>query len=283
MMTMLFVQLLLNLALLMVVMLVLWRVAVHIRDVSFIDAVWAWGMVGLVWVSVAQAGGLDRLSPHAIILALLTSLWGGRLGTHLLRRWRRLGADPRYERILGGAMERNGWSFATASLLIVFLLQGPLLWFVSLPAQAGILWGGLSLTANVLPLSTLAFVGVALALFGIAFETIGDAQLEAFRADPANKGQVMDKGLWRYTRHPNYFGDACAWWGIWLVTFASSDGWGWPVGWLTLPAPILLTWMLMKWSGAPILEKGLAKTRPGYADYVARTSGFIPWRPLKDG
>jgi steroid 5-alpha reductase family enzyme len=275
------IQLLLNLALLMLAMLVLWRVAVHIRDVSFIDAVWAWGMVALAWVSVGQAGGLGNLSATALTLALLTSLWGGRLGTHLFQRWRRLGADPRYERILGGAMERNGWSFGTASLLIVFLLQGPLLWFVSLPAQAGILWGGLSLMAHTMPLTLLSFIGIALALFGIAFETIGDAQLEAFRADPANKGQVMDKGLWRYTRHPNYFGDACAWWGIWLVAASGGGAWGWPVGILTLPAPILLTWMLMKWSGAPILEKSLGKSKPGYADYIRRTSGFIPWPPAK--
>lgn len=272
----LLVQLLLNLALLMLVLLILWRVAVHIRDVSFIDAVWAWGMVGLTWVSVWQAGGFDRLSAHGFAIALLTSLWGGRLGTHLFRRWRKLGRDPRYERIVGGAMERKGWSFAVASLLIVFLLQGPLLWFVLLPAQVGIMQGGIDLAAQNAPLGTLSFAGIALALFGIAFETIGDAQLDAFRADPANKGQVMDKGLWRYTRHPNYFGDACAWWGIWLV---ATSGGAW--GFWTILSPVLLTWMLMRWSGAPILEKGLSKTRPGYADYIRRTSGFVPWWPAK--
>jgi steroid 5-alpha reductase family enzyme len=275
--TLLLVQLALNLALLMLAMLVLWRVAVHIGDVSFIDAVWAWGMVGLAWVSVWQSGGFERLSAHGLAIALLTSLWGGRLGTHLFRRWRRLGRDPRYDRILGGAMERKGWSFAIASLLIVFLLQGPLLWFVSLPAQVGILQGGIDLAAQTAPLSAMSLTGIVLALFGIGFETIGDAQLNAFRTNPANKGQVMDKGLWRYTRHPNYFGDACAWWGIWLVA-AAGGGWGF---W-TILSPILLTWMLVKWSGAPILEKSLGKSKPGYADYIARTSGFVPWPPRKD-
>jgi steroid 5-alpha reductase family enzyme len=264
----------LNLALLMAALLLLWQVAVRIRDVSFIDAVWAYGMVGLALFTAARTG-FAALPPAGWALLALTALWGVRLGTHLLLRWRRLGRDPRYDRILGRAMEKNGWSFALASLLIVFLLQGPLLWFVSLPAQLGIMASANHSGGG--GLGALAIAGVILALTGIAFETIGDAQLESFRKDPANKGQVMDQGLWRYTRHPNYFGDACAWWGIWLV--AASVG----AGLYTIASPLLLTWMLMKWSGAPILEKGLAKSRPGYADYIARTSGFVPWPPHRRG
>ena len=261
------VDLLINLAVLMVAMVALWGVSVAIKDVSFIDAVWAYGMVALALFTAWRMTGQGDLSPTGWLLAGLTTLWGLRLGTHLLLRWRRLGRDPRYDRILGGAMEKNGWSFAFTSLVIVFLLQGPLLWFVSLPAQVGIF---ASAGQGIAPL---AWLGAALALTGIAFETIGDAQLEAFRKDPANKGQVMDKGLWRTTRHPNYFGDALTWWGIWLVSASTGSGlW-------TIASPILLTWMLNKWSGAPILEKGLKKTRPGYADYVARTSGFVPWWP----
>jgi steroid 5-alpha reductase family enzyme len=262
-------DLLINLALLMAAMVALWGVSVAIKDVSFIDAVWAYGMVALALFSAWRVGVPGDLSATGWLLAGLTTLWGLRLGTHLLLRWRRLGRDPRYDRILGGAMEKNGWSFAFASLVIVFLLQGPLLWFVSLPAQVGIF---ASAGQGIAPL---AWAGAALALTGIAFETIGDAQLEAFRKDPANKGQVMDKGLWHYTRHPNYFGDALTWWGIWLVSASTGAG-----AW-TIASPILLTWMLNKWSGAPILEKGLKKTRPGYADYVARTSGFVPWPPRK--
>lgn len=266
------VDLLINLAVLMAAMVALWGVSVAIRDVSFIDAVWAYAMVALAWFSawrIWPGAGEGGPQPLGWLLLLLTTLWGLRLGTHLLLRWRRLGRDPRYERILGGAMEKNGWSFAFASLVIIFLLQGPLLWFVSLPAQAGILADA---DRGIGPL---AWAGAVLALAGVAFETIGDAQLEAFRKDPASKGQVMDKGLWCTTRHPNYFGDACAWWGIWLVS--ASTG----VGLWTILSPILLTWMLMKWSGVPILEKGLNKTRPGYADYVVRTSGFVPWWPKR--
>ncbi len=262
--------LLANLGAVMALLMLLWLVAVAIRDVSFIDGVWAYGMVAVAVLTAARTG-FGNLSPGAMAVFALTALWGLRLGTHLLLRWRRLGRDPRYERILGGAMDKKGWSFALASLLLVFALQGPLLWLVSLPAQVGII------TADVGPLPPLAWAGIALALTGIAFESIGDAQLDAFRKDPANKGQVMDRGLWRYTPHPNYFGDACTWWGIWLTATLVGGAW-----W-TIICPALLTWMLMQWSGAPILEKGLNKTRPGYAAYVARTSGFIPWRPRRDG
>lgn len=267
---MLFELLALNLGVTVVVMLMLWRVSVAIRDVSFIDAVWAYAMVGLAWLSLALMwgngpGSLNGM--HGRVAAVLVTLWGVRLGTHLLLRWRRLGRDPRYERILGNAMDKRGWSFARASLTIVFLLQGPLLWFVSLPAQVAIFAG------NHGGLGPLAVVGVIVALTGIVFETVGDAQLEAFRKDPSKRGKVLDTGLWRYTRHPNYFGDACTWWGIWLVSAGTGIG-----AWTVL-SPILMTWMLMKWSGAPLLERGLKKSRPGYADYVARTSGFFPMPP----
>lgn len=259
--------LVINLGVAILGMLLLWMVAVRIRDVSFIDAVWAYGMVGLAWFSVARAGGPAALGAHGIALVALTTLWGVRLGTHLILRWRRLGRDPRYDRILGGAMERKGWSFATAALIMVFLMQGPLLWWVSLPAQAGILERPMA------PLNVLGWLGVALALAGILFETVGDAQLEAFRKDPANAGQVMDRGLWRYTRHPNYFGDALTWWGIYLVA-ADSGTAAW-----TILSPVFLTWTLMKWSGAALLERGLKKSRPGYDEYIRRTSGFFPLPP----
>ena len=265
------VPLSLNLGAIMLVMIALWLVAVRIRDVSFIDAVWAYGMVALAWLSAWRSG--YALPPAGWAILGLATAWGLRLGTHLLLRWRRLGKDPRYDRIIGGAMQKNGWSFATASLLIVFLLQGPLLWFVCLPAQLGVLASPNTSSGG--GLGGIAVLGIIVSLVGIAFETVGDAQLESFRKNPSTTGQVMDRGLWRYTRHPNYFGDACAWWGIWLV--AASVG----AGVYTIAAPILLTWMLNKWSGAPILEKGLTKTRPGYADYIVRTSGFVPWPPKR--
>ncbi|MFZ4690656.1 MAG: DUF1295 domain-containing protein [Polymorphobacter sp.] len=255
-----------NLGAIMLAMLLLWRVSVALKDASFIDAVWAYGMVGLALLSAAQLPGGPR-GPHGWALLMLVTIWGLRLGTHLLLRWRRLGIDPRYERIIGGTMKQRGWSFSKASLVMVFAMQGPLLWLVSMPAQAGIL------ADTGAAIGALGSIGIALAVIGIGFESLGDLQLEAFRNDPASHGKVLDTGLWRYTRHPNYFGDACTWWGIWLVAIGAGAGlW-------TIAGPVFLTFTLVKWSGAALLEKGLKKKRPDYAAYIARTSSFIPWPP----
>ncbi|OYQ26500.1 hypothetical protein CHU93_11925 [Sandarakinorhabdus cyanobacteriorum] len=244
-----------------------WWASLSIRDVSFIDAIWAYGMVYAVAIAAVLNGG--PAGQAGVWLVALVALWGLRLGTHLITRWRRLGRDPRYEKILGHAIDKQGMSFAKAAWVRAFGMQGPLLWGVCLPAQTGVLAddGG--------PLPWWGLAGAAVALIGIAFETIGDAQLEAFRADPANKGRVMDKGLWRYTRHPNYFGDFTAWWGIFIVGLAA----GAPV-W-TIIGPLFLSFTLTKWSGAPMLEHSLKKHRPGYEDYIRRTSGFFPLPPKK--
>lgn len=253
-----------NLVLIFGVMIVLWGVAVAIKDVSFIDAVWPMGMVLLAAATFWLTGAA---SPAAVLLLLLTAAWGVRLGLHLFVRWRRNGVDPRYAKIIASAQDKKGWSFAKTALLQVFLLQGPLLFMVCLPAQLGIWRGG--------DISALAMAGASIAIIGIVFETVGDWQLEAFRANPANKGKVLNTGLWRYTRHPNYFGDACTWWGIWAVALST----GWDVGLASLIGPVFLNFTLVKWSGAAMLERGLKKTRPDYADYIARTSAFFPLPP----
>jgi steroid 5-alpha reductase family enzyme len=259
-----------NFAVLLGVILVLWAIAVFIRDVSFIDAFWAFGMVILGWLSWFRSG---EESPRGWLILALVTLWGLRLSLHLYIRWRAHGEDPRYKRIMSSSMEKNGWSWARTALLMVFLLQLPLLFITCLPAQIGI-WAS---SGDPAPFGTLAIIGAVIALVGIIFETVGDAQLNAFRANPDNKGKVLDTGLWRYTRHPNYFGDACAWWGIWLVA-AESGHWA---AYASVVGPIFLTFTLTRWSGAALLEKGMKKTRPEYASYVARTSGFVPWPPKK--
>ena len=255
-----------NIVLIFGVMILLWLVAVAIKDVSFIDAVWPMGMVLLAAVTFWLA---NAASPVSALLLMLTALWGVRLGLHLFVRWRRNGVDPRYAKIMASAKEKKGWSFAKTALLQVFLLQGPLLFMVCLPAQLGIWRGG--------TVDALALLGAVIALIGIAFETIGDLQLERFRAEPANRGKVLGTGLWRYTRHPNYFGDACTWWGIWIVALST----GWDVGLASVIGPVFLNFTLVKWSGAAMLERGLKKTRPEYADYIARTSSFFPMPPKK--
>ncbi|MEO9600275.1 DUF1295 domain-containing protein [Parasphingorhabdus sp.] len=266
-MTNLFMALGLNFAALVAIMIILWLISLRIRDVSFIDAFWAYGMAIMASTSFMQT---ENPGPLAYTIWALTALWGIRLGTHLFLRWRREGVDPRYTKILGHAMDKQGMSFAKAALLKAWALQIPLLFIVCLPAQLGILLAGADAVGPI------AMAGVVIALVGIAFETIGDLQLKAFRANPASEGKVLDSGLWKYTRHPNYFGDFCAWWGIWLVAAQT----GWPV-WIAIVGPLFLSFTLMKWSGAPLLEKSLKKNRPNYADYIERTSGFFPMPPKR--
>ncbi len=262
-------NLLVNAGVLVATVLVLWAISVRIDDVSFIDSFWGAGMALVALTSWLQ---LERPGALANLLLAMTAAWGLRLGIYLLRRWRAEGEDKRYERML--RKDREKGRFAFAALTKIWLGQAFLLFLVSSPAQLGIL----SSEATA-PIEPLAWVGLALYLVGIGFEWIGDWQLARFKADPANKGEVMDRGLWRYTRHPNYFGDACAWWGIWLA--AASIGW--EVAAWTAIGPLFLTFTLVKWSGAALLERGMKHTRPGYEDYKRRTSAFIPLPPRKTG
>ncbi len=259
--------LLVNAGIIAVLMLGLCAIAARIRDVSFIDAVWGAGMAVLAIASWLQLGDPGA---RAGLIAAMAAIWGVRLGLHLFTRWRAHGEDPRYARMLGKAKEQG--RYGRAALTVVFGPQAVLLFLTCLPAQLGVL-----ASAEPAPIGPLAWAGAALWLVGMIFETVGDAQLKAFRADPANKGKVLDTGLWRYTRHPNYFGDTCAWWGIWL---AAAEA-GTMVAAISVIGPLFLTFTLTRWSGKPLLEKGLMKTRPGYAEYVARTSGFFPLPPRR--
>ncbi len=253
-----------NAILLALAMLALWWVSVRIRDVSFIDAIWPLGMVMLAWATCLQADG----SPDRMFwITLLTSIWGLRLGTHLYLRWRKQGEDARYTKIIGHAMQSKGWSFAKTAGLQVFAMQTVLLYIVCLPAQLGQIPFRPSNTG------TLAHIGIWIAVAGIAFETVGDWQLMRFREHPGSKGKVLDTGLWRYTRHPNYFGDALTWWGIWLISAETT------LGLVSVIGPITITYLLTKLSGVPMLERGLKKSRPGYEAYVRKTSSFVPWPP----
>lgn len=255
-----------NLAAVSLLVLACWGMTLVTGKVSFVDAVWGAGMAGLAALSLAQ---LARPGPLAMLIAGLAVVWGLRLAVYLLRRFLRQGEDPRYIRIL--AEDRARGRFAFASLTRVWLLQGVLQFAVSLAAQAGVLLAG-----ERDMIGPLAFAGLALWLVGITFEWVGDGQLARFKADPANAGRVMDRGLWRYTRHPNYFGDACVWWGIWLAALQA----GWPAALAGLPGLAFLTFTLTRWSGAAMTEAGMAeKYGAAFADYVRRTPAFFPGRP----
>ena len=246
--------------------LVLWLVSIALKDPSFVDSWWAIGMVVIAWTSFIVTGGRG---PHAIALTVLCTVWGLRLGLHLLWRWLKHGPDPRYVVMIGKAKSERGWSFAKASLMMVFAMQAPLQFVVCLPVQLG---QCVATTA----LGPLAWTGIALAVVGIIFESVGDFQLTRFKADPANQDRVLDTGLWRYTRHPNYFGDACVWWGLYLV--AAETGW---LGAASVVGPLLITFLLTKLSGVPTVEGRMRRRRPDYEAYIRRTSGFIPLPPRR--
>ncbi len=239
-----------------------WAVSLRLRDASVADVFWGPGFALVAIVSAA----VSPPSARAALLAALTSVWGIRLALHIgLRARKRKEEDRRYQ-----AMRANwGSRFPVVSLFTVFLLQGALMLVVSLPLQAGAALGATR------PLSVVDAVGVAVFAVGLAFESVGDAQLARFLADPANRGRVMQTGLWRYTRHPNYFGDALVWWGLGLVGAATG-------AWWSLAGPALMTFLLVRVSGVSLLEKDIAGRRPEYVAYVRRTSAFLPLPPGRD-
>ncbi|NEB82537.1 DUF1295 domain-containing protein [Streptomyces sp. SID14478] len=244
------------------VMLVTFAVAVRKGLHRVVDVAWGLGFAAVAVVSWAVSAG-DGDGGRRALVTVLTVVWGVRLAGHIAARGRGHGEDPRYERMLARAPgSRNLYA-----LRMVYLLQGALVWLVSLPVQAAQYTPG--------PTGTCAWAGTALWALGLFFETVGDAQLARFKADPAAKGKIMDRGLWRYTRHPNYFGDFCVWWGLFLITCDTSAAAA-----VSIVSPLVMTLLLTRGSGKRLLEQHMAE-RPGYAAYVARTSGFLPLPPRR--
>ena len=242
-------------------MLVTWSISLPLRNASIVDVVWGLGFVAVAWV-VRLQGDTNELRQW--LLVAMVTVWGLRLAGHLF--WRNHGKpeDYRYRAM----RKRWGTRFPLVSLVTVFTLQGVLMWLVSLPVQLGQVRDGDGV-------GVLAAIGVVVWAVGIVFEAVGDVQLARFKADPANEGRVMDLGLWRYTRHPNYFGDACVWWGIGLVAAESGLGaWG-------LLGSLVMTVLLLEVSGVALLERSLHKRKPEYAAYAARTSAFVPLPPKR--
>lgn len=245
-----------------VVMFTAWLVSLAAKDASVVDIVWGLGFVVVAWTVRLTVDGVDARQD---LLVALTTIWGLRLAGYLALRNLGHGEDRRYQ-----AMRRkHGARFPIVSLVTVFALQGVIMFVVSLPVQLG------QAADEPTSLGVLAWVGMALWAVGMFFEAVGDAQMRRFQADPANKGRVMDRGLWGWTRHPNYFGDSCVWFGIGLVAVETGVG-----GIVALVGPVVMTYFLINISGKALLERTIGKRRPGYADYVARTSGFVP-RPPK--
>jgi steroid 5-alpha reductase family enzyme len=236
-----------------------WAIATVRRNAGLVDIFWSLFIL-LGAVVVVQAGPAPG-ARAGLVLALVAA-WALRLALYLAARNWNAPEDHRYRAI----RNRNEPGFAWKSLYLVFGLQAVLAWLILAPVAAAISYDG--------PIGVLDFAGAVLAVFGIAFETIADAQLARFKSRPASAGKVMDRGLWRYTRHPNYFGEFCMWWGLYLVSVAAG-------AWWTLFSPLLVSVLLLRVSGVTLLEKDIGERRPGYREYIARTNAFFPGLPRK--
>lgn len=239
-------------------MTLLWTVSLRREDVSIVDVFWGPGfaLAGATYLLVD-----GRFSDRGVLAVTLVTVWAIRLGTHLLiRNLASSEEDPRYQAM----REPHGEQYWWVSLFTVFWLQAGLLWIISAPLLGSVR----SDTA----LGILDGVGALIFAVGLTIETVADLQLKRFRGDPSKKGTVLDSGLWRYSRHPNYFGDFVVWWGLYLI--ALSGG-----AWWSAFGPALISWLLLRVSGVTMLERGLKKSRPGYEEYVRRTSTFVPWPP----
>lgn len=243
-------------------MILVWLLSLAKRDASIVDIFWGLGFVLIAHVACRLGAGY---SGRKLLVTSLVTVWGVRLAVYLL--WRNSGQEEDYR--YRAMRKRHGARFAWVSLYTVFGLQGVLMWVISLPLQV----------AQTSPVPTrLTWLDALAALLwtaGVLFESVGDWELARFKADPANSGKVMNRGLWAYTRHPNYFGDAVAWWAFFLMALAT------PHGIWTVISPALMTFMLMRVSGVALLERKLVKTRPEYAAYRQQTNAFIPWFPRR--
>lgn len=253
---------LLGLAVVLGLMALLWLLSLLLRDSSIVDPFWGTGFVLVNWLYFALTP--DGFLERKWLISILVTVWGLRLSIHLLRRNWGKGEDFRYRKW----REENGTRWWWISFFKVFLLQGVLLWIISAPLLAA----QISPTPDRLTL--LDFAGAIVWGIGFFFEAVGDLQLTRFKANPANKGKVLNTGVWRYTRHPNYFGDATQWWGYYLIAAAGGGFW-------TIWSPILMTALLLRVSGVALLEKTLVETKPQYREYAETTSAFVPWFPRK--
>ena len=242
-------------------MTLLWLISLVLKDSSIVDPFWGSGFVIVNWLYFALTP--DGLPARKWIAVILVTIWGLRLSGYLLwRNWGK-GEDFRYQKW----REESGKNWWWYSFFKVFLLQGILLWIISVPLLAAQIGTTSGLTVP-------DILAIPVWLVGFFFEATGDFQLARFKANPTNKGKVLDRGVWRYTRHPNYFGDATQWWAYYLFALAAG-------GWWTIFSSIIMTVLLLRVSGVTLLEKTLTTTKPGYKEYVESTSAFVPWFPRK--
>lgn len=241
-------------------MTILWVVSLFLKNSSIVDIFWGMGFVVSVWlvfINTTQSHG-----PRDWLITILVTIWGLRLSIYVLWRNAGKGEDFRYAKWRRQAGDSWWWR----SYFKVFMLQGLIMWVIASPLTV------IQLPGNVDTLGALDTVGIGLWAIGFYFEAVGDYQLYCFKADPHNKGKLLDSGVWRLTRHPNYFGDAAQWWGFYLIAAAAG-------AWWSIFSPVLMTYLLVNVSGMAMLERTLKRDKPGYQRYRENTSAFIPWFP----
>ena len=243
-------------------MTLLWLVSLALRNSSIVDIFWGTGFVIVTWVAFLLTP--TGFGPRKLLLDVLVTIWGLRLTLHILTRNWGKPEDFRYQ----VWRKEAGASWWWRSYFKVFFLQGILLWIVATPLLAA------QVGSQPKQLIWLDYAAIPVWLVGFTFEALGDWQLVRFKGNIANKGKVLNTGVWRYTRHPNYFGDATQWWAYYLVSLAAG-------GWWTIFSPLIMTSLLLRVSGVSMLEKSLKDTKPGYKEYIETTNEFIPWFPKK--
>lgn len=249
----------LPLSVMLLLAIAVWALSIKLRDVSIVDSLWS---IFFVVFTVLFAWRMGSDTTVAFVLIALILLWGLRLSAYITVRNHGKGEDRRYQAIRA----RNQPNFEFKSLYLIFILQ-MLLATVIVQPVVPILNGAQG--ANLV-----TYAGFAVAAFGALFETVADAQMARFKATRIGQGEVMDRGLWRYSRHPNYFGEATFWWGIWIASASMGGAW-------TLFSPLLMTWLLTRVSGVPLLEADMQARTPAYRDYLRTTPAFIPGRPKR--
>lgn len=250
-----------NAIVIFVYMTALWVVSLIRKDASIVDSFWGLGfVVSSVVYFIFSSGFIGR----KILILAIVAVWGLRLSFYIYRRNSGRPEDPRYQAMRA----KRGAAFWWFSYVQVFLLQGVLMWIVSVCLAAA--HNGMAADR----FTAWDIVGLVVWVIGFVFESVGDWQLARFKRNPENRGRVMDRGLWRYTRHPNYFGEVTMWWGNFLIAVAAG-------GWWSFFSPILMTLLILRVSGVTLLEKHQTQTKPGYQEYIETTSAFIPWFPKK--
>jgi len=237
-----------------------WLISLLLKNAAIADALWGLGFVLVAWLTFFLA---DGFFPRKLLLALLVTIWGLRLFIHIAARSRGKGEDPRY----AAWRAQYGQRFWLVSFYKVFLIQALFLWVISIGVQYG------QAAETPARLTWLDAAGLALWLAGIITESVADYQLKRFLETPENRGRVMDRGLWRYSRHPNYFGESLVWWGIFVIVVSA------PWGFLTIVSPLVITYTLLRLTGVTLMEQTEFSDNPEYQAYIRRTSAFVPWFP----